>query len=69
MAKLQKLQELTKTKDLEQKLKTMFQAMQRMEKLLKRTEAKASRAMDQSRKTTFEVMELKSALRSILKRV
>ena len=49
--------------DLEQKLKTMFQGMQRMEKLLKRTEAKASRAMDMARKTEFALMTLKRSLK------
>lgn len=58
-----KEQKETQIKDLEQKLKTMFQAMQRMEKLLKRTEAKAARVADQSRKTTFEVMKLKAILK------
>lgn len=53
----------TSVKDLEQKLKTMFQAMQRMERLLKRTEAKASRAVDQSRKNTFEVAKIQTILR------
>ena len=49
--------------DLEQTLKTMFQGMQRMEKLLKRTEAKASCAMDMARKTQFELMTLKRSLK------
>jgi len=56
---------------LEKKLKTMFQAMQRMEKLLRATELKAARAVDQSRKNTMEISKLKSeitTLNSILKR-
>lgn len=53
----------TSVKDLEQKLKTMFQAMQRMERLLKRTEAKASRAIDLARKNTFEVAKIQTILR------
>ncbi len=53
----------TQVKDLEQKLKTLFQGMQRMEKLLKRTEAKASRAMDMARKTQFELSTLKRTLK------
>ncbi len=53
----------TSVKDLEQKLKTMFQAMQRMERLLKRTEAKASSAIDLARKNTFEVAKIQTILR------
>ena len=53
----------TDVKDLEQKLKTLFQGMQRMEKLLKRTEAKAARAMDMARKTQFELSTLKRILK------
>ena len=56
----------TDVKDLEQKLKTMFQGMQRMENLLKRTEAKASRAMDMARKTQFELSTLQRKLQGIL---
>jgi len=60
-----------KEQELEKKLKTMFQAMQRMERLLKLTEQKAARAVDQSRKNTMEITKLKSeitSLNSILKR-
>jgi hypothetical protein len=51
-----------KEQELEKKLKTMFQAMQRMERLLKATELKASRGVDQSRKNTMEITKLKSLL-------
>ncbi len=53
----------TTVKDLEKKLKTMFQAMQRMEKILKATEAKASRAIDLARKNTFEVAKIQMSIR------
>ena len=57
--------------ELEKKLKTMFQAMQRMEKMLRAIELKAARGVDQSRKNTMEISKLKSevaTLNSILKR-
>ena len=57
--------------ELEKKLKTMFQAMQRMEKMLRAVELKAARGVDQSRKNTMEISKLKTevaTLSSILKR-
>jgi len=52
-----------KVKDLEQKLKTMFQAIQRLQKILKATELKASRGVDISRRNAMEITKLKSLLR------
>lgn len=49
--------------ELEKKIKTMFQAMQRMEKLLRAIERKAARGVDQSRKNTMEISKLKSLLK------
>ena len=48
--------------ELKKKVTTMFQAMQRMERLLKQTERKASRAADLSRKSAMEVTQLKALL-------
>jgi len=49
--------------ELEKKLKTMFQAMQRMEKLLRMVEVKANRGVDISRKNAMEITKLKSLLK------
>lgn len=47
----------------EEKLKTMFQAMQRMEKVLRVTEKKATRAVDESRRQNAEIAQLKALLK------
>ena len=48
---------------LEKKLKTVFQGMLRMEKLLRMIERKAARGVDQSRKNTMEIIKLKTLLK------
>ena len=48
---------------LEKKLKTMFQAMQRMEKLHRMMELKANRGVDISRRNALEITKLKSLLK------
>lgn len=53
----------TQVKDLEQKLKTMFQAIQRLQKILKGTELKACRGVDISRRNAMEITKLKSLLK------
>jgi hypothetical protein len=50
------------TKEHEQKIKIMFQAMQRMERLLRLTEKKASRAMDENRRVKVEITKIKAVL-------
>lgn len=47
----------------EKKLKTMFQAMQRMERFIKMVEVKANRGVDISRKNAGEVLTLKRILK------
>ena len=56
-------QKTAKEVELEKKLKTMFQAMQRMEKLIRMVEVKANRGVDISRKNAMEIMKLKSLLK------
>lgn len=48
---------------LEKKLKIIFQAMQRMETLLRGVERKAARGVDQARKNTMEITKLKALLK------
>lgn len=65
------IEKTAKEAELEKKLKTMFQAMQRMEKMMRALELKANRGVDQSRKNTMEISKLKTevaTLSSILKR-
>ena len=56
-------QKTAKEVELEKKLKTMFQAMQRMEKLIRMVEVKANRGVDISRKNAMEITKLKSLLK------
>ena len=53
----------TIVKDLEQKLKTMFQAIQRLQKIVKAVEMKANRGVDISRRNAMEITKIKSLLK------
>jgi len=53
----------TIVKDLEQKLKTLVQAIHRLQKIVRAVEMKANRGVDISRRNAMEITKLKLLLK------